>query len=165
MYNVLPEEATVYLVVVPITTRRIGSPGYGWQQSFAFRFQTPDRVIVFSGDTGACGDVLVKFAAGADILVHEVIDLEAIEAALAARAPAEASNSLPGQREALMNHMRTEHTTAEEVGRVAAAAGVKMLILTHIVPGTLPEDESRYTVPIRRSYNGPVVVAHDLMEF
>jgi ribonuclease BN (tRNA processing enzyme) len=143
-----------------------GSPGYGWQQSFAFRFQTPDRVIVFSGDTGACGDVLVKFAAGADILVHEVIDLEAIAAALAARAPAEGSGgSLPGQREALMNHMRTEHTTAEEVGRVAGAAGVKMLVLTHIVPGTLPEEESRYTEPARRSYNGPVVVAHDLMEF
>jgi ribonuclease BN (tRNA processing enzyme) len=141
-----------------------GSPGYGWQQSFAFRFQTPDRVIVFSGDTGPCGDVLVKFAAGADILVHEVIDLEAIEAALAART-ADGSNSLPGQREALMNHMRTEHTTAEEVGRVAAAAGVKMLVLTHIVPGTLPDDESRYTEPIRRSYKGPVVVAHDLMEF
>jgi ribonuclease BN (tRNA processing enzyme) len=143
-----------------------GSPGYGWQQSFAFRFQTPDRVIVFSGDTGACGDVLVKFAAGADILVHEVIDLEAIEAALAARAPAEGSGgSLPGQREALMNHMRTEHTTAEEVGRLAGAAGVKMLVLTHIVPGTLPEDERRYTEPVRRSYKGPVVVAHDLMEF
>jgi ribonuclease BN (tRNA processing enzyme) len=143
-----------------------GSPGYGWQRSFAFRFQTPDRVIVFSGDTGACGDVLVKFAAGADILVHEVIDLEAIEAALAARAPAEGSgSSLPGQREALMNHMRTEHTTAEEVGRVAGAAGVKMLVLTHIVPGTLPEDERRYTEPVRRSYKGPVVVAHDLMEF
>ena len=141
-----------------------GSPGYGWQQSFAFRFQTPDRVIVFSGDTGACGDVLVKFAAGADILVHEVIDLEAIEAALAART-ADGSNSLPGQREALMNHMRTEHTTAEEVGRVAGAAGVKMLVLTHIVPGTLPGDERRYTEPIRRSYSGPVVVAHDLMEF
>ena len=141
-----------------------GSPGYGWQQSFAFRFQTPDRVIVFSGDTGPCGDVLVKFAAGADILVHEVIDLEAIEAALAARA-ADGSNSLPGQREALMNHMRTEHTTAEEVGRVAAAAGVKMLVLTHIVPGTLPEDERRYTEPVRHSYKGPVVVAHDLMEF
>ena len=142
-----------------------GSPGYGWQQSFAFRFQTPDRVIVFSGDTGPCGDVLVKFATGADILVHEVIDLEAIEAALAARAPAGGSSLLPGQREALMNHMRTEHTAAEEVGRVAAAAGVKMLVLTHIVPGTLPENESRSTEPVRRSYNGPVVVAHDLMEF
>jgi ribonuclease BN (tRNA processing enzyme) len=61
--------------------------------------------------------------------------------------------------------MRTEHTTAEEVGRVAAAAGVKMLVLTHIVPGTLPEDERRYTERIRRSYKGSVVVAHDLMEF
>src|SRR5437764_1421845 len=47
-----------------------GSPGYGWQQSFAFRFQTPDRVIVFSGDTGACGDAIVNLAKGADILVH-----------------------------------------------------------------------------------------------
>ncbi|MEP7246777.1 MAG: MBL fold metallo-hydrolase [Gammaproteobacteria bacterium] len=140
-----------------------GTPGYGRQQSFAFRFQTPDRVVVFSGDTGACGDVLVKFAAGADILVHEIIDLPAIEAALAARS--RGAKRLPGQDEALMRHMTTEHTVAEEIGRVANAAGVKMVVLSHLVTGTLPVDDNRYVEGVKKLYSGPVVVARDLMEF
>ncbi len=142
-----------------------GSPGYGWQQSFSFRFQTPDRVIAFSGDTGACGDKLVKFFAGADILVHEVIDLDAIEATVKARSSGDGSYSLPGQREALMKHLRTEHTTPEEVGRVASAAAVKMVVLTHITPGTQSQGDAAYSDGVKQLYKGPVVVAHDLMEF
>lgn len=141
-----------------------GSPGYGWQQSFAFRFQTPDRIVVFSGDTGACGETLAKFATGADILVHEVIDLAAIEANLKQRA-ADGSYSLPGQREALLTHMRTEHTSADEIGRLADEAGVKMVVLSHVTPGTRTQDDAVYSEGVKRRYKGPVVVAHDLMEF
>jgi ribonuclease BN (tRNA processing enzyme) len=97
--------------------------------------------VVVSGDTGLCGDVMVKFAANADILLHEVIDLAAIEANIAARR--DGTNSLSGQQEALMTHMREDHTTAEEVGRVANAAAVKMLVLTHLVPGTLDQRTRR----------------------
>ena len=140
-----------------------GSPGYGWQQSFAFRFQTPDRVIVFSGDTGPCGDVLVNFARGADILVHEVVDLPAIEKAIAARH--DGSYSEPGQREALMNHMRTEHSTAAEIGRVAHAADVKLVVLTHIVSGPGPIEDARYIEAVKQNFAGPVVVGRDLMDF
>ena len=140
-----------------------GSPGYKWQQSFAFRFETPDRVVVFSGDTGACGSVLSTFAKGADILVHEVIDLPAIETALATRG--DGSNSLPGQREALLAHMRNEHTTPEEVGRVAQAAGVKKVVLTHLVTGTRTDGDASYIEAVKKHYSGQVVVARDLMEF
>jgi ribonuclease BN (tRNA processing enzyme) len=128
-----------------------GTPGYKWQQSFAFRFETPDRVIVFSGDTGPCGDVLPNFAKGADILVHEVIDLPGIEAAVAARADGTYSQS--GQREALMAHMRTEHTTAEEIGRVAKDAAVKMVVLTHLVTGPVAAGDSRYTDGVKKLYD------------
>jgi ribonuclease BN (tRNA processing enzyme) len=140
-----------------------GSPGYGWQQSFAFRFQTPDRVVVFSGDTGACGDKLVKLATGADILVHEVIDLDSIPGNVQSRG--EGSYSLPGQFDALMKHLRTEHTTPDEVGRVASSAGVKMVILSHVTPGTAAYKDEQYSDGVRKLYQGPVVVAHDLMEF
>jgi ribonuclease BN (tRNA processing enzyme) len=140
-----------------------GSPGYGWQQSFAFRFQTPDRVIVFSGDTGACGDAIVNLARGADILVHETLDLATIEKRL--RANASSTYSAPGQLDALLKHMRDEHTTPEEVGRVAALAGVKMVVLSHIVPGTDVDPDSFYIKAVKARYHGPVVVARDLMEF
>jgi ribonuclease BN (tRNA processing enzyme) len=141
-----------------------GSPGYQWQQSFAFRIQTPDRSIVFSGDTGPCGDVLSKFAAGADILVHEVIDLDGIQAQLNERVT-KGDYQRKGQMEALMNHMRTEHTTPEEVGRVAKAAGVKMVVLSHLVTGNVTNGDKAYIDAVGKSYSGPVVVARDLMEF
>jgi ribonuclease BN (tRNA processing enzyme) len=140
-----------------------GTPGYQWQQSFSFRFETPDRVIVISGDTGPCHDVLTEFSRGADILLHEVIDLAAVETALGARA--DGTNSQRGQREALMVHMREDHTIAEDVGRLAKAAAVKMLVLTHLVPGSRAEEDGRYVDRVRKYYDGPVVVAHDLMEF
>jgi ribonuclease BN (tRNA processing enzyme) len=140
-----------------------GSPGYEWQQSFALRFQTPDRAIVFSGDTGPCGSVLSDFAKGADVLVHEVIDLPAIDSAQPARG--DGANSRPGQREALLRHLRTEHTSPEEVGRVAHEAGVKMVVLTHLVTGGRGGQDEKYVAAVKQQYSGTVAVAHDLMEF
>ncbi|HEU4623204.1 MAG TPA: MBL fold metallo-hydrolase, partial [Steroidobacteraceae bacterium] len=138
-----------------------GSPGYKWQQSFALRFQTPDRSIVFSGDTGPCGSVLSDFAKGADILVHEVIDLPALDSVEPARR--DGAYSRPGQREALLTHLRTEHTSPEEVGRVAHEAGVKMVVLTHLVTGGRSGQDAKYIAAVKEHYSGPVVVAHDLM--
>ncbi len=140
-----------------------GTPGYGWQQSFAFRFETPDRVIVFSGDTGPCGDRLARFAARADILVHEVIDLSAIEASL--NAPAAGAGSSSQRRAALLKHMTTEHSTPEEIGRVANEAQVGMVVLSHVVPGRPEDPEADYVDGVKKSYSGPVVLARDLMEF
>lgn len=56
---------------------------HGSMPSVALRFTTPDRDVVFSGDTG--GKVsLAEFARGADTLVHEVIDYDFTAAALVA---------------------------------------------------------------------------------
>jgi hypothetical protein len=65
---------------------------------------------------------------------------------------------------AIMRHMTDEHTTAEDVGRMAAAAGVKQLVLTHVIPGG-DEPDSFYTDAVKRHYKGPVTVARDLMSF
>ena len=46
-------------------------PHGSFDDAYGFRFTTEDKVIVFSGDTGP-SKTLEKFAAGADILVHEV---------------------------------------------------------------------------------------------
>ena len=135
-----------------------GQPGYGWQKSYAFRFQTPGRVIVFSGDTGPCGHVLADFAKGADILVHEVIDMPMIEAML--------RTSIPPERfPRLMNHMQTEHSTPEQIGQTASEAGVKLVVLSHLVPGRPGTSDSVYTDGVKKYFSGPVVVGKDLMEF
>jgi ribonuclease BN (tRNA processing enzyme) len=70
-----------------------------------------------------------------------------------------------GQMSGLMNHMRTEHSKPEEVGRVAAAAGVKLLVLSHRVIGPGSGGEQKPLSGIRQSYGGPVVVGYDLQVF
>jgi ribonuclease BN (tRNA processing enzyme) len=125
-------------------------------KSYAFRFQTPDEVIVFAGDTGRCPQ-LVEFAKDADLLVHEVIDPPLIEQAMRRELP-------PQVAEGLMRHMVQEHTTAEDVGRLAQAAGVKKLVLTHVIPGR-EEPDSGYLDGVKKHYGGPAVVARDLMAF
>jgi ribonuclease BN (tRNA processing enzyme) len=128
----------------------------GQDKSYAYRFQTPDQVVVFGGDTGRCPQ-LVEFARGADLLVHEVIDLPLIEQAMRRELP-------PQIAEGLLRHMREEHTTAEDVGRLAAAAQVKKVVLTHVIPGR-DEPDAVYLDAVKKHFGGPAVVARDLMAF
>ena len=122
--------------------------------ALAYRFDTPDRSIVISGDTSE-SDALVRLAKGADVLVHEVMLAERVKEMLSA---------LPNH-EMLARSVIGHHTTAEQVGRVAAKAGVKLLVLSHFVPAedpTVPDHE--WLAPVRRHFNGPVVVGRDLLE-
>lgn len=128
----------------------------GEDKSYAYRFQTPDKVVVFSGDTGKC-EPMTEFARGADILVHEVVDLPSIEKKLRQELP-----SLLAQ--GLYQHMIQDHTTAEDVGRLAQAAGVKEVVLTHLIPGR-GEPDSLFIDSARKFYQGPVRVARDSMSY
>ncbi|MEJ2411130.1 MAG: MBL fold metallo-hydrolase, partial [Novosphingobium sp.] len=59
-----------------------------------------------------------------------------------------------------------EHLTPEAVGRIAARAGVKMVVLTHVGPGADDETDMRhYTQGVRNMFDGPVVIARDGDEF
>ncbi|MCC7460932.1 MAG: MBL fold metallo-hydrolase [Gammaproteobacteria bacterium] len=138
-----------------------GDPGHGWQKSYAMRVQTPDRLIVFSGDTGECGKPFLEFVRGASILVHEVVALPAIERHIRAD-PASRYND--AQIAELMAHMREEHTSPEDIGRLAAAAGAGQVVLTHLAPGSDDLPDAAYRDGVRQFYSGPVVVARDLME-
>jgi len=122
--------------------------------AFGYRFDAADRSIVISGDT-APSDNLIRLARGADVLVHEAMYLPAI-ARLAARLPNAAT---------LEKHLRASHTSAEEAGRVAQAAGVKLLVLSHFVPADDPEiTEAMWLAAARSTFRGPVVVGRDLLE-
>lgn len=122
--------------------------------AFAYRLDTADRSIVISGDTRR-SDNLVKLAQGADVLVHEAIYLPAVDR-LVARVPNAAT---------LKQHLLNSHTTAEDCGRVATAAGVKTLVLSHFVP---PDDpvvtEQMWFDAARQHFKGEIIVGRDLME-
>ena len=122
--------------------------------ALAYRFDAADRSIVISGDTRE-SDELVKLAMGADVLVHEVMLPERV---------LEMLRGIPN-REDLARSVISHHTTAEQVGRVAAAAKVKLLVLSHFVPAEDPDiADNEWITPIRRHYSGRVIVGRDLME-
>jgi ribonuclease BN (tRNA processing enzyme) len=123
-------------------------------QAYAYRFDARDRSIVISGDT-AYAPELAEFAKGADVLVHEIMHLGGLEALLK-RVPNAAT---------LKEHLLASHTLPEDVGRVAAAAGVKTLVLSHFVPGDDPSiTDEMWAEGVRKHYGGRIVVGKDLME-
>jgi len=124
------------------------------EPALAYRFDTSDRSIVISGDT-APSDALTQLAKGADVLVHEAMYLPAIDR-LVARAP-----NTPRLKE----HILASHTSAEDAGRVAQAAGVKHLVLSHLVPADDPTiTEAMWIGAARVHFRGRVTVGKDLLE-
>jgi ribonuclease BN (tRNA processing enzyme) len=117
--------------------------------ALAYRFDCPDRSIVFSGDTRRSAN-LIALAKGADVLVHEALYLPAAPGA-------------PGS--ALRKHVLESHTPVEEVGRVAAEAGVRTLVLSHFVPSEDPPiTDDQWLAGARTHFSGHIVVGHDLLE-
>jgi ribonuclease BN (tRNA processing enzyme) len=124
------------------------------KHAFAFRFDSADRSIVISGDTRPC-DALVALAKGADVLVHEALYPPAVD-----RIAARVTNA-KRLKESIINH----HTSAEDAGRVAKAAGVKTLVLSHLVPADDPSiTDQMWIEAAQRAFTGRIIVGKDLME-
>lgn len=118
-------------------------PHGNWPNAFGFRFTTPDKVIVISGDT-APSDKLIEYAKGCDILIHEVYS----HAGWSVR------------NEFWQNYHQKNHTSTFELGEIAEKVQPKLLVLHHILFwGASPEDLKK---EIKRKYNGKVIVAKDL---
>ena len=109
---------------------------------------------MISGDTTYAPE-LAGFAKGADVLVHEVMYLPGLESILK-RVPNAAT---------LREHLLASHTVPEDVGKIAAAAGVRTLVLSHLVPGDDPSiTDEMWTARVRQHFKGRVIVGADLME-
>lgn len=129
-------------------------------KSYAIRFDTADRSIVFCGDTGP-SDAVTQLAKGADVLVCSVNELEATMKELAAT-----TKLPPAAQVAMRAHMERQHITPEQIGLMAQKAGVKMVVLTHFAPGRDGEtDASLYTRGVRKHFSGAVIAGRDLQEF
>ncbi|MFF5990557.1 MBL fold metallo-hydrolase [Prauserella flavalba] len=118
--------------------------------AFAFRFDTEAGSVTISGDTAPC-DNLVRLAEGTDLLLHEAIDFGWVERAYRGENPATAR--------ATMEHHRKSHTSPEQAGEIATAAGAGALALHHLVPG---DAEPSVWRAAERTFSGPVLVPDDL---
>jgi ribonuclease BN (tRNA processing enzyme) len=121
-----------------------------WKEAYGYRIDTPDRSIVISGDTRPSA-ALQAAARGVDILIHEVHP--------------SGQSRRTGEATAEWTHYLSEfHTSDVELGRLAAAANPKMLVLYHFAAQATAGDS--VVAAIRREgYRGRVVVGKDLDRF
>jgi ribonuclease BN (tRNA processing enzyme) len=114
-----------------------------WEHAFGYRFQTPDRTIVVSGDGGPDSKIDEQ-CRRCDVLVHEVYS----DAGFAKREP-----------EWQAYHSRY-HTSATQLGAIAKRSEPGLLVLYHQLMWSATEDQ--LLKEVRSVYNGKVVSAHDL---
>lgn len=130
-------------------------------QSFSFRFEAPDRSIVFTGDTGP-STAVERLARNADLLVSEMIDVPGTVANVRRNTPGMSDAALAG----LQEHLSRHHLTSGQVGQLAARARVKAVVVTHIVaPAASAGDLLNYVAQISAPFDGGVVIAADLDAF
>jgi ribonuclease BN (tRNA processing enzyme) len=120
-----------------------------WREAYGYRVDSPDRSIVISGDTRP-SEELVRMSTGVDVLIHEVQPSD--------------STLHPGNRSAAewASYVRAYHTTALQLGELAARARPGLLIVYH---NGRRDSADRILADIRRSFSGPVALAADLQRF
>jgi ribonuclease BN (tRNA processing enzyme) len=141
--GVVYKDQNVLVEAIENTHFHITSEPASRNKSYSYKVRTPDRVFVFTGDTG-WSDPLVKFASGADVLVSEMIS----------------SADWAAVTDANRFHTHEEHLSPTMVGKLAGGAKVKLVIVTHTRP-RLPEDMAE----IRRQCGCVAVMGEDLMRF
>ena len=106
-------------------------------------------------DRGDRGDDLTRFATGADVLFHEISDLDLVKAALEAQ----------GAPPRYVDHQLHDHSGGDLVGRTATDAGVPKLVLYHLIPGNPAISDEHWRALVSPYYAGEIVVGRDLLGF
>lgn len=127
-----------------VTVKAFAVPHGSWKHAYGFRFETPDRVIVVSGDT-TVSPAVEENARGADVLLHEVI----CGAGLAKRTPDWKA------------YHTAFHTTAPDLGRIAVRAQPKALVLHHVLLSGCTEEELLKEIR-GAGFTGRTVIGKDL---
>jgi ribonuclease Z len=114
--------------------------------ALGYRVDYAGRSVVVSGDTRV-SENLIRFADGADLLIHEVI-------------LADLARKLEPNKD-LIERVIAHHTTAEQAGEVFARVKPKLAVYSHIAPPSATAAALKRA--IRITYKGPLEVGEDLM--
>ena len=115
-----------------------------WDNAFGYRFVTPDKTIVISGDTRPSQN-LIRYSEGADILVHEVYSQAGFDK----------------KTEVWKKYHASHHTSTFELGEIAKKTKPGLLVLHHILFWDATEEE--LLDEISQTYDGLVSVGSDMM--
>ena len=117
-----------------------------WKEAYGYRFETPDKVIVLSGDCAPSPSV-IENCNGCDVLLHEVYTQRGYDES----------------EEDWRKYVTSFHTSTKELAELATKAKPKLLILYHqMFFGGEKDTEEGLLKEMRSGYGGNVVSAHDL---
>lgn len=118
--------------------------------AYGYRFEGGGRSLVVSGDTRPCEN-LVRASYRVDVLVHECCEMAK-------------TSWYPGcgwpTIEAKIADLASYHTQPDQIGVVASEARAKALVVTHLMPGSIPAEVRDQAM---RHYSGPVTIGEDLL--
>ena len=134
----------------------------GRYKSYSYRFETPDRVITFTGDTGF-SDAVTALAQDADILVTETSSCDERKNMMIKDGRWEAMST--AEQEGIMRQATMGHMDLKNIGNLATQAGVKKVVLSHLTQRVDSTDYEPWAEEVRKHFSGEVVIAEDLMEF
>ena len=137
-------------------------PAAGKHKSYSYRFETPDRVIVFTGDTGP-SDAVTELARGADLLVTETSSCEDRKQAMIKDGRWQAMT--PAEQAGIMRQATQGHMTLDVIGKMATRANVKTVVLSHLTQRFGSDDYTPWAEEVKKHFSGQVLIAKDLMEF
>jgi ribonuclease BN (tRNA processing enzyme) len=132
-------------------------------QSYSYRIETPDGVVVFTGDTGP-SDAVDRLARGADVLVAETAARDDKDREQFIEAMTRQNHWSAARAQAFRAHFQSEHLDTDEIGQLAVRAGVKAVLLYHYDPDDKPPHES-FVGAVRKRFEGPVFAPDDLDRF
>ena len=120
---------------------------HGELDAFGYRFQTPDRTIVISGDTSP-NAALVENCRKCDVLIHEAFS----------------ERFRPADMPNWLEYRARYHTTTSQLAEIANKTQPGLLIVHHLGVGPRGNEisDEQYLMEIRRTYRGRVVIGHDL---
>jgi ribonuclease Z len=139
--GVVFEHGDVRVVAAPTDHRPV-------EPTIGFRVECGGRSVVIGGDSVPC-EGLDKLCIGADLYIQTVIKPDAVRA-------------IPSPR---LQDIHDYHSSVADSGRTAARAGVKTLVLNHMVPTPAPGTEGEWIAEATAEFGGEVVMSADLMSF
>ena len=141
---------------VTIRAFRVDHPA--WDNAYGYKFEYQGKSIVISGDTRRSAN-LVRHAAGADILIHEVLNTSMMRAIGSALREHGDGTVDPDRMETIIS----THTSTTDLAELAADAEVRTLVLTHLIP-PIPASsfvEGVFTQGMADIFDGELIVARD----
>ncbi len=135
----------------PLQGRALRVPHPPVTDCFALRLEAEGKTLCLSADTAPFAP-LADFARNADLLLHEAMLPEGLEAIIAKT----------GMGEKLRAHLTNSHSTADAAACIATQAGAKHLAFYHLIPADDPAfTEAHWRDAIKGHWDGPFTLARD----